>query len=315
MPLWRLQNPQTGVYLYTASTVERDNARDNLHWTDQGTACYVYSEQIPGAVPLYRISREYDPYPIDLIDGVLASASIPVSFPPVKLLSDMYVDGGVRDVVPIQSAVDLGADRIFAIVCSPNAESYPDGSFGDKHLAEIGDRVVLGILMDETVRNDIDPPRGWGVPVTTIQPSVDVHDIMTIAPGLISISMAYGYMRAADMAGLPAPEQQRCTELSDLITLKRREILAAETFARTGNVLFSADAQTDLLRARALKRELKALVDERRRRGGDGCVPGDAGTWSTLWERRPDPPIIPTPWSDIVDGRGSVIVPADSPPA
>jgi hypothetical protein len=42
------------------------------------------------------------------------------------------------------------------------------------------------------------PDTGEGVEMTEIFPEFNVHDTLTIDPGLIRISMAYGYMRAAD---------------------------------------------------------------------------------------------------------------------
>ena len=46
---------------------------------------------------------------------VLASAAIPIFFPPVKLYQSYYGDGCVRMTTPLSPAVHLGADRILAI--------------------------------------------------------------------------------------------------------------------------------------------------------------------------------------------------------
>jgi NTE family protein len=45
----------------------------------------------------------------------LASAAIPLLFPPVELEGELFVDGSLRMGVPIAPAVRLGADRILAI--------------------------------------------------------------------------------------------------------------------------------------------------------------------------------------------------------
>jgi NTE family protein len=50
-----------------------------------------------------------------LIDAVLASAALPAVFPPVIIDGEPFVDGGVVDNVPIERAVESGADRIYVL--------------------------------------------------------------------------------------------------------------------------------------------------------------------------------------------------------
>ncbi len=45
----------------------------------------------------------------------LASAAIPMMFPPVRVDGDLYLDGGLRQNTPIAPALRLGASHIFAI--------------------------------------------------------------------------------------------------------------------------------------------------------------------------------------------------------
>jgi Predicted esterase of the alpha-beta hydrolase superfamily len=53
-----------------------------------------------------------------LFDALLASASIPGMFPPVTLDKKILVDGGIVDVVPIETAKSLGANFVIAISVS-----------------------------------------------------------------------------------------------------------------------------------------------------------------------------------------------------
>lgn len=46
---------------------------------------------------------------------VLASAAIPVVFPPVSIRTELYFDGGLRLNTPIAPAIHLGAERVFVI--------------------------------------------------------------------------------------------------------------------------------------------------------------------------------------------------------
>jgi len=207
----------------------------------------------------------------------------------------------VRDILPVKQAVDMGVDNVFGIARSSATEPSPD-SFDNKNLVDIGERVTFDLLTDEVLQNDINPPRGWGIPVTIIQSTVDVHDIMAIAQGLISISIAYDFMRAADMIE-PTRERRRCMAISDGITELRNEIHAAETYARAGNVVFSSKARDELLGVRAMKRQVEKLVYERLRIVSANSMPPNSRTWWEQWERRPDPPFIPTPWEAVVDAQ------------
>lgn len=49
---------------------------------------------------------------------LLASASIPVIFPPVRVDNHVLVDGGVTDNVPFKTAIEHGATKIYAVINS-----------------------------------------------------------------------------------------------------------------------------------------------------------------------------------------------------
>jgi NTE family protein len=49
------------------------------------------------------------------VDHVMASAAIPLFFPPVRIGGTFYGDGSVRMTSPLSPAIHLGADRILAI--------------------------------------------------------------------------------------------------------------------------------------------------------------------------------------------------------
>ena len=52
----------------------------------------------------------------------LASAAIPVAFPPVRIKQDWYLDGGVRLNSPIKPAISLGAGRLVVMATHPVQE-------------------------------------------------------------------------------------------------------------------------------------------------------------------------------------------------
>ncbi len=60
-------------------------------------------------------------------EHVLASAAIPVLFPPVPVHGDLYVDGGLRLNTPMSPAIHMGARRVLVIglMAAPTAPATP----------------------------------------------------------------------------------------------------------------------------------------------------------------------------------------------
>ncbi len=58
-------------------------------------------------------------------EHALASAAIPVLFPPVRIGSELYFDGGVRQNTPISPALRAGATHVFAIGLSREERGIP----------------------------------------------------------------------------------------------------------------------------------------------------------------------------------------------
>ncbi len=259
-----------------------------------------------------------------LEDGALASSSIPAIFPPTNLQGEWYIDGGVREVLPIQMAVVEGADKIFAIAAAKDGVDY---NFGPTTMIKNGLRAAMGILPDKIMHKDTTPPRGWDSSVQIIQPTLSVHDSLTIEPGLISIAIAYGFMRANDVLG-PYQDQTAVPMLrlsSDSITSLRKTIWKWEITAHTahfptsgsGTALGGPDFDGMLkawITVRNYKTQLKKLLDERRSIGG--ALPPDAYTWPLNWERHfwmwQGFPFAPTPWDQVV--LGNLTLPAAPPP-
>lgn len=142
---------------------------------------------------------------VNLIQATIASASIPGIFPPQPLpvsasgQDENFIDGGVRDVLPIQAALDAGADQVYAI-CASRAGVDRAGSFDNSTIVDIALRATKDLMTDQIQSYETRPPgAGWPSSVVIIQPDFTVHDSFTIDPGLIRINSAYGYMRAAEL--------------------------------------------------------------------------------------------------------------------
>ncbi|WP_437881431.1 patatin-like phospholipase family protein [Pseudomonas sp. LRF_L74] len=71
--------------------------------------------------PWFRHRRVGVPTRLSL-DHLLASASIPLIFPPVKLNREYFGDGAVRQSAPISPALHLGANRVLVLGVSGNPQ-------------------------------------------------------------------------------------------------------------------------------------------------------------------------------------------------
>ncbi|WP_418606893.1 sodium/proton-translocating pyrophosphatase [Georgenia sp. SUBG003] len=249
---------------------------------------------------LDREGRPLGGRPVDLVDAVRASCAIPAVLPPVRLGEDHYVDGGVREALPVEVAVEqLGVTRCFAVVASPPGVP-PEESYAGRDMLSIVLRSTAGIMSDEGLHDEVAWARRAGAVV--IGPELDVHDVLTVDPGLTAISMDYGYMRAAEAVRGAGPAESR---LVRDITALRKEIWQLEvdllgpagpdgleapdgrpdgeagrgTSSRGAGT--SADGDTgratpDLTELVDLKRSLRALVD---RMPLDYLPPGARSWW------------------------------------
>jgi NTE family protein len=95
------------------------------------------------------------------LEHVLASAAIPLLFPPVEVTTPSrargwYVDGGTRLNAPIKPALDLGAERLVVVACDsiagPTLEPGENGArppdFGDGML-----HLLEGALVDPLIED------------------------------------------------------------------------------------------------------------------------------------------------------------------
>lgn len=112
---------------------------------------------LPRTLPAHILSRSDRITP----EHVLASAAIPLVFPPIRIHNDLFCDGGLRLNTPMAPAIHLGADRLLVITVSSPTGSHitqpvPSGRFPGAPFL-LG-KVLNAFLLDH-VHNDLETLR------------------------------------------------------------------------------------------------------------------------------------------------------------
>ena len=87
---------------------------------------------------------------------ILASASIPLIFPPVRIRSDLYCDGGLRLNTPMSPAVHLGVDRLLVVTVSTPGAAAPGVGAGRFPGAPFLLGKVLNAFLLDHVQGDLE---------------------------------------------------------------------------------------------------------------------------------------------------------------
>jgi predicted acylesterase/phospholipase RssA len=220
--------------------------------------------------------------PVDLVDAAIASASVPMVFPPHAMADDDYVDGGVIEIIPVRAAAELGATRIIAVVAVPLSLARDERDYAEAPAGYVGLRAMGMIGIADRQLANLQAPLPEGTTLTTIDPVVDVVGLFEVQPGLLRINKDYGWLRAADVLA-----EGDADVLADLandthrLTEARREAWLLEE-----DLWAMAKADGSEAGRLALVREHKArvrdIVDCRKKLGFP--VPDGCEAWWTEYE-------------------------------
>jgi predicted acylesterase/phospholipase RssA len=99
-------------------------------------------------------------------DAIYASCLQPIFMPlqrvkhPSNHHAQEYMDGGIRDVIPVRAAWDRGATRVLAIaLANPRTEPMKEDFGGRSNLFKLLFRGMLGLLDQEVADDDIHEAR------------------------------------------------------------------------------------------------------------------------------------------------------------
>jgi NTE family protein len=228
--------------------------------------------------------------PVDLVDGVIASSSVPMVFPPRPMAGDSYVDGGVVDNVPVAAAAALGATRIYALLAVPLDPPPDPHDYARASAPVVFLRAVGAISFAERQRANLGPPLPDGTEVVVIDPRVDVVGPFDLSRGLMLLNMDYGWMRAADVcAEVSAPVRRQAADATDAIAVARTQAwhLEEQVWAR------GEAAPAELAALARCKQVVRDALSERKGLGLP--IPEDGPGWWSGYELHegPRPPGLP----------------------
>ncbi len=83
---------------------------------------------------------------------VLASASLPLLFPPVQIGNQLYVDGGLRHNTPVAPAIRLGATHVLVVGTSRDV----GGVLDNEELPDVSSASVMGKVMNALMLDHLD---------------------------------------------------------------------------------------------------------------------------------------------------------------
>ncbi len=140
------------------------------------------------------------------IEAVTASASFPGMLPPVSFLNQLWVDGGVKELSPIKTAIDLGAEEVDVIMTSPHrrVRRYVENPTTIDILKR-----AIDLSTDKIMSNDIEKVEAYNqlakhgisgkkyVKLTVVRPDQNlIEDLLDFRPHKIAEMMQKGLMDA-----------------------------------------------------------------------------------------------------------------------
>lgn len=109
---------------------------------------------------------------MELSEAVYASCALPLFYPPAELDGRFYVDGAVKDSLPVQPAARQGADVIIAVDVAAGETKDPQDTLG-KGLVAVHHR-VFDIMAYDRRRTTLE---SWQAPprLIYVRPELDGH--------------------------------------------------------------------------------------------------------------------------------------------
>lgn len=214
--LWREEIKDTSS-IYTSSAFDLANALSkgalfdtkplksllHRHWSLAKYAANEIRFSV-GCVDFY--SGEYRtivPGADDFVPWIMASACFPIAFPPVKIKSNVFLDGGIRHVLPTREVfLDSPGFTVDALLCAePSGKTLASSVINTSSAFKVAPRVAE-ILVGSVVRADVEQARvlakDTGATFNLIAPTTQpAFDSLKFEQGSITAMIAWGRALAA----------------------------------------------------------------------------------------------------------------------
>ena len=200
----------------------------------------------------------------DLVEAMLSSMAVPGAFPARQIGDKVYVDGGMSAQLPLQTALDMGADIIIAIDTSVEPKPV------DATVSVVAtSRQLIQIGVWKNRQEQLDLIEEKGVPFTHIIPELTGLSTTSYDPESVKKGLAYGRtaalafeseLRAIASRAAPAPAntllQRTPAQIADRPLIVRNETTVAN---KTVEERFRY-SETDIDRPEVVKRKLQNLA-------------------------------------------------------
>ena len=221
-----------------------------------------------------------------VIEGMLASSSVPVLFKPRLIGDDAYVDGGVLRNLPLEAAVAVGAGDITAILANVTTIPPMPVALDRLTLLDVYSRYGDIELYDQVVRS-LEYPLAPGATLTAIAPTMNVVAPFEVQQGLLLIDMDYGWLRAAEATGLDSEGQRRAGAVSDALTVGRVRAWYLEEMVLEARAAGKDVGDEVLVALRSAKASVATQLASWRSYGL--TTPATAASWATAAETHDAP--------------------------
>jgi len=250
--------------------------------------------------------------------GALASSSLPVLADPILIGAEHYIDGGLREIIPVDMAARAGVTDLVGICCS-SLELPAVDEMTNAGLAAVGLRSLTEIAIAEITHDDLLATGTQGITTTFIAPMFDVHGGAEVDGTLIEISGDYGWMRTCDEMHPATPaERVEFRRLSELITRLRLFSYGLEVdVANNDWFVNAASTREPVATIRRLRWMIRELLAQRSALGLP--LHPQAQRWWRNWVRglQPNGPFMTiSMWSKLsaFSSNGTEVVVADNEP-
>ncbi|TXH45526.1 MAG: patatin-like phospholipase family protein [Actinobacteria bacterium] len=216
------KTPGVGPAPLDADAIAREGLELRLTVTALGAGCVRYVTQTGAMVEQDGVTPAPGAPEPGVIEGVLASSSVPMVFAPRPIGDDVYVDGGVLQNIPVAPAFALGATDVYAVLADSLTCPPPEVDYAKANMLSVLLRSQVYVTLYGQQRRDLAMHRPDGTRLVVIDPTVMAIGLFETEPGLMSINIDYGWLRACgETAKLSDPDRSRAHELADLIVTGR----------------------------------------------------------------------------------------------